>query len=97
MIDGWKTNDSAVIVGESIDDEDSLVICLVDDTQAMMTAVLDRSEIESLVEYMAEWVKHWDEDGALAENGMIPMPGAERATYHEAMKNMPALTADMLK
>mgnify|MGYP001163027735 FL=1 len=53
--------------------------------------------VPGIKEYMAEWVKHWDEDGALAENGMIPMPGAERATYHEAMKNMPALTADMLK
>mgnify|MGYP003131760370 CR=1 FL=1 len=56
MVDGWQTNDSAVIVGESVDDEDSLVICLVDETQSMMTAILDRSEIESLVEYMAEWV-----------------------------------------
>ena len=53
--------------------------------------------VPGIKEYMAEWVKHWDEDGVLAENGMIPMPEAERATYHQAMKNMPALTADMLK
>ena len=53
--------------------------------------------VPGITEYMAEWVKHWDEDGVLAENGMIPMPEAERATYDEAMKNMPALTANMLK
>ena len=53
--------------------------------------------VPGIKEYMAEWVKHWDEDGILSENGMIPMPQAERATNHEAMKNMPALTADMLK
>ena len=53
--------------------------------------------VPGIKEYMAEWVKHWGEDGILAENGMIPMPQAERASNHKAMKNMPALTADMLK
>lgn len=53
--------------------------------------------VPGIKEYMAEWVKHWDDDGILSENGMIPMPQAERATNHEAMKNMPVLTADMLK
>jgi len=47
--------------------------------------------------YMAEWAKHWGDDGALAEAGMIPMPTAERASYAKAMKEMPVLTADMLK
>jgi len=47
--------------------------------------------------YMAEWAKHWGDDGALAEAGMIPMPAAERASYAKAMKEMPVLTADMLK
>ena len=46
---------------------------------------------------MAEWVKHWGEDGALSDAGMIPMPEAERAEYLAAMKNLPKLTADMLK
>jgi phosphate transport system substrate-binding protein len=46
---------------------------------------------------MAEWAKHWDDDGALAEAGMIPMPDAERASYAKAMKELPVLTADMLK
>lgn len=56
MNDGWSTPDNLVAVGESIDDEDALVICIVDDDSHIMTAVLDRREIESLVEFMAEWV-----------------------------------------
>tara|TARA_B100000768_G_scaffold58434_1_gene56548 strand:+ start:287 stop:1315 length:1029 start_codon:yes stop_codon:yes gene_type:complete len=53
--------------------------------------------VPGIEEYMAEWTKHWDEDGVLAENGMIPMPTAERAAYAKAMKTLPALTADMLE
>ena len=53
--------------------------------------------VPGIKEFMAEWTKHWDEDGVLAENGMIPLPGAERAAYAAAMKNMPVLTADMLE
>ncbi len=53
--------------------------------------------VPGLNEYMAEWVKHWGDDGALSDSGMIPMPSAERATYKAAMADMPALTADMLK
>jgi|TARA_Y100000758_G_C15688752_1_gene288651 hypothetical protein len=56
MNDGWSTIDNLVAVGESSDDEDSLVICIIDDASHIMTAILDRREIESLVEYMAEWV-----------------------------------------
>jgi phosphate transport system substrate-binding protein len=47
--------------------------------------------------YLAEWTKHWDEDGVLAENGMIPMSEDERASYKAAMIELPKLTADMLK
>ena len=46
---------------------------------------------------MAEWVKHWGEDGALSDAGMIPMPQEERAKFLAAMDNLPKLTADMLK
>ncbi|MDB2391160.1 substrate-binding domain-containing protein [Alphaproteobacteria bacterium] len=53
--------------------------------------------IPGIAEYMTEWTKHWDEDGILAETGMIPMPSAERASYAAAMKDLPLLTADMLK
>jgi hypothetical protein len=56
MNDSWTTEDSCVIIGESSDDEDSLILCILDSDAHMMTAVLDRQEIESLVEYMAEWV-----------------------------------------
>ena len=37
------------------------------------------------------------EDGALSDAGMIPMPEAERTKYLAAMKDLPKLTADMLK
>ncbi len=47
--------------------------------------------------YLNEWTKHWDEDGILAENGMIPMGDDERAATKAAMTNLPKLTADMLK
>ena len=53
--------------------------------------------VPGIKEYMAEWVKHWDEDGVLSDAGMIPMPEAERAQYLAAMKDLPKLTADMLK
>ena len=53
--------------------------------------------VPGLKEYMAEWVKHWGDDGALSDAGMIPMPSAERATFKAAMTDMTALTADMLK
>ena len=53
--------------------------------------------VPGIKEYMAEWVKHWDEDGVLSDAGMIPMPQAERDQYLAAMKDLPKLTADMLK
>ena len=53
--------------------------------------------VNGIEEYMTEWTKHWDEDGLLADYGMIPMPKAERAKYAKAMKDLPPLTADMLK
>ena len=53
--------------------------------------------VPGVKEYMAEWVKHWGEDGALSDSGMIPMPQAERDQYLAAMNDLPKLTADMLK
>lgn len=47
--------------------------------------------------YAREWTKHWDEDGVLAEAGMIPISAEERAFYADAIENLPTLTADMLK
>ena len=53
--------------------------------------------VPGMDEYMAEWVKHWGVDGALSDAGMIPMPQDEREQYAAAMKDLPKLTADMLK
>ena len=46
---------------------------------------------------MAEWTKHWGDEGALSDAGMIPMPKSERAKYKSAMTNLPVLTAADLK
>ncbi len=53
--------------------------------------------VKGIQEYMTEWTEHWNEDGLLADYGMIPMPKEERAKYTAAMKDLPVLTADMLK
>ncbi len=53
--------------------------------------------VPGMREYMKEWTKHWDEDGLLADAGMVPMPEEERDAYAKAMVEMPKLTADMLK
>ena len=53
--------------------------------------------VPGLKEYMNEWTKHWDDEGVLADSGMIPMPEEERAKFAAAMKDLPVLTADMLK
>ena len=53
--------------------------------------------IPGVRDYVNEWIKHWGEDGILADAGMIPMPKEERAKYAKAMKEFPVLTADMLK
>ena len=53
--------------------------------------------VPGVQEYAREWTKHWDEDGALAEAGMIPMSEEEREQYADAIENLPTLTADMLK
>jgi phosphate transport system substrate-binding protein len=53
--------------------------------------------VPGIEEYMSTWVKNWNEDGILSDAGMIPMPKEERAKYAKAMKELPVLTADMLK
>lgn len=53
--------------------------------------------VPGIDEYMAEWTKHWGEDGVLSDAGMIPMSDDERAKYAATMKDLPKLTADMLK
>ena len=53
--------------------------------------------VPGIEQYMDTWVKNWNEDGILSDAGMIPMPKEERAKYAKAMKELPVLTADMLK
>ena len=53
--------------------------------------------VPGMKEYMAEWTKHWGDEGALSDAGMIPMPKSERAKYKAAMTNLPVLTAADLK
>ena len=53
--------------------------------------------VPGVKEYMAEWTKHWGDDGALSDAGMIPMPPSERAKYKSAMSSLPVLTAADLK
>ena len=53
--------------------------------------------IPGIAEYMQEWTKHWDNDGILAEAGMIPMSEVERDRYAVAMKDLPLLTIENLK
>ena len=53
--------------------------------------------VPGIKQYMAEWTKHWGDEGALSDAGMIPMPKSERAKYKSAMTNLPVLTAADLK
>jgi phosphate transport system substrate-binding protein len=55
------------------------------------------SVVPGIEAYMTEWTKHWDEDGVLADAGMIPMPTAERDEMAARMKNLPVLVAADLK
>ena len=47
--------------------------------------------------YMKEWTKHWGEDGALADAGMIPLGEVERLEMISRMEELPALKAEDLK
>lgn len=53
--------------------------------------------VPGIQEYMNEWLKHWGEDGILADAGMIPMPEAERDEMTARINELPVLTADALK
>jgi len=53
--------------------------------------------VPGIAEYMQEWTKHWGEDGALADAGMIPLPQAEMEEMTARMSDLPVLTAEALK
>lgn len=53
--------------------------------------------VPGIQEYMNEWIKHWGDDGILADAGMIPMPEDERDEMATRITTLPVLTADALK
>ena len=53
--------------------------------------------VPGMKEYMSEWVKHWGDDGLLADAGMIPMSENERLLMRIRMKTLTKLTPDVLK
>lgn len=53
--------------------------------------------VPGLAEYLKEWTKHWDEDGALTDAGMIPMPATERMEMAVRMEALPILNKNDLK
>jgi len=52
--------------------------------------------VPGLAEYMEEWTKHWGEDGALADSGMIPLPEAEMQEMKDRMTTLVTLTENDL-
>ena len=52
--------------------------------------------VPGLQGYMEEWLKHWGEDGALVDSGMIPMPEAEKQEMIARMKELPVLKKEDL-
>ena len=53
--------------------------------------------VPGLEEYMAEWLKHWGDDGILADAGMIPLSAEEAAEMKARMTDLPVLVAADLK
>jgi len=53
--------------------------------------------VPGIEEYMAEWLKHWGDDGPLSDAGMIPLGKAERKEMIDRMNNLPVLKAKDLK
>ena len=53
--------------------------------------------IPGMKAYLNEWTKHWDEEGILAENGMIPLSEEEAKENKTAMRELPKLISDMLE
>ena len=53
--------------------------------------------VPGIQEYMLEWTKHWGDDGALADAGMIALGAEEMAEMTARMSELPILTVDALK
>ena len=53
--------------------------------------------VPGIQEYMLEWTKHWGDDGALADAGMIALGAEEMAEMISRIEELPLLTVDALK
>ena len=53
--------------------------------------------VPGVEKYMAEWLKHWGDDGILADAGMIPLGAEEAAEMKARMTDLPVLVAADLK
>jgi len=53
--------------------------------------------VPGIQEYMREWTKHWDEDGILADAGMIPLHEDEMDEMIQRIEDLPVLTAEELE
>ena len=53
--------------------------------------------VPGIKEYMIEWTKHWGDDGALADAGMIALGAEEMAEMISRIEELPLLTVDALK
>ena len=53
--------------------------------------------VPGIQEYMLEWTKHWGDDGALADAGMIALGAEEMAEMISRMEELPVLKAEDLK
>lgn len=51
----WTSDCEEFIVGTMLDDTDNLVFCLEIDDYEIASIILDRSNVESLVDFLAEW------------------------------------------
>jgi|TARA_B100000085_G_scaffold240351_1_gene230700 hypothetical protein len=55
LTETWKSDCEEFMIGSLIDDTDSLLFCLEIGDFEVATIVLDRANIESLVDFLAEW------------------------------------------
>jgi phosphate transport system substrate-binding protein len=50
--------------------------------------------VPGIQEYMNEWIKHWGDNGALVDAGMIPMPQSRTRSNDQSNQRSSSLTAD---
>ena len=98
----YLDQNSDTLRGAKIDDVEPTFEAIADGDYAISRALYvyvkheHMDVIPGMKAFLNEWTKHWDEDGILAENGMIPLGEDEAKENKMAMRNLPKLTADML-